>query len=179
MQGALLDKVVAIGETGLDYEKKYGDKKSQIDLFLKQLELAGRLNLPVVVHNRGAGDDVLAILRDKLPSRGAILHCYSEDVAFAHKALDLNVYISFAGNVTYRNARTIQETAIEMPLDRMLIESESPFLIPSEHRGKRNKPSYLPSTLYHIAELRNEDPEKVAEQIWLNSLTVFGLTGKL
>jgi TatD DNase family protein len=179
MQGAVLDKVVAIGETGLDYEKKYGDKKSQIDLFLKQLELAGRLNLPVVVHNRGAGDDVLAILRDKLPSRGAILHCYSEDVAFAHKALDLNVYISFAGNVTYRNARTIQETAIEMPLDRMLIESESPFLIPSEHRGKRNKPSYLPSTLYHIAELRNEDPEKVAEQIWQNSLTVFGLTNKL
>ncbi len=179
MQGATLDRVVAIGETGLDYEKKYGDKKSQIDLFLKQLELAGRLNLPVVVHNRGAGDDVLSILRDKLPSRGAILHCYSEDVSFAQKALDLNVYISFAGNVTYRNARSIQETAIEMPLDRMLIESESPFLIPSEHRGKRNKPSYLPSTLYHIAELRNEDPEKVAEQVWQNSLAVFGLTGKL
>ena len=179
IQGAVLERVVAVGETGLDYEKKYGDKKSQIDLFLKQLELAGRLNLPVIVHNRGAGEDVLAILRDKIPSRGAILHCYSENVAFARKALDLNIYISFAGNVTYRNAREIQETAIEMPLDRMLIESESPFLIPSEHRGKRNKPSYLPSTLYHIAELRDEDPEQVADQIFQNSLDVFGLNGKL
>ncbi len=80
---------MAIGETGLDYEKKYGDKKSQIDLFLRQLELAGRLNLPVIVHNRGAGEDVLAILRDKIPSRGAILHCYSENVAFARQGFGL------------------------------------------------------------------------------------------
>ncbi|NNM53119.1 MAG: TatD family hydrolase [Spirochaetales bacterium] len=179
IQGRSLERVIAIGETGLDYEKKYGDKKSQIDLFLRQLDLAARLNLPVVIHNRGAGDDLLSILKDKIPPRGAILHCYSEDVSFAQKVLDLNVWISFAGNVTYRNARQIQETAAGMPIERMLIETESPFMIPSEHRGKRNKPSYLPSTLYHIADLRDEDPEYVAEQLWLNSLEVFGLTDKL
>jgi TatD DNase family protein len=179
LQGATRERVIAIGETGLDYEKKYGDKKSQIELFLKQLELAARLNLPVVIHNRGAGDDILAILKDKCPPRGAILHCYSEDVSFAQRVLDYNVWISFAGNVTYRNARPIQQTAAEMPLERMLIETESPFMIPSEHRGKRNNPAYLPSTLYHIARLRDQDPEEVADQLWANSLEVFGLEGKL
>lgn len=177
IQGAGLEKVVAIGETGLDYDKKYGDKKSQIDLFIRQLELASRLNLPVVIHNRGAGDDILAILKDKMPARGAILHCYSEDWNFAQRALELNLYISFAGNVTYRNARHIQETAAYLPLDRMLIESESPFMIPSEFRGKRNMPEYLGSTLRHIADLRGQDPEEVAAQVYANSLKVFGLPG--
>lgn len=176
LQGGTFPRVVAIGETGLDYEKRFGDKKSQIDLFLKHLELASRLSLPVVIHNRGAGEDILAILREKMPARGAVFHCYSEDMAFAERALELpNLYISFAGNVTYRNARQIQETAANMPLDRMVIESESPFMIPSEHRGKRNKPEYLNSTLDHIAALRDQPIEEVADALYANSLRLFNL----
>lgn len=174
-KGINLDRVVALGETGLDYEKKFGDKKSQIDLFIRQLELAESFGKPVVIHNRGAGQDILSILRDKMPSRGAILHCYSESWDMAQKFLDMNVWLSFAGNVTYRNAREIQETAAYMPLDRMLIESESPFMVPSEFRGKRNKPSYLASTMYFIAEMRQQDPEEVSETLYNNALKVFGL----
>ena len=175
-KGMALDRVVALGETGLDYEKKFGDKKSQIDLFIRQLELAESFGKPVVIHNRGAGQDILSILRDKCPSKGAILHCYSESWEMAQKFLELNIYLSFAGNVTYRNAREIQESAAYMPLDRMLIESESPFMVPSEYRGKRNKPSLLPSTLYFIADMRQEDPEATTETLYQNSLKVFGLS---
>jgi TatD DNase family protein len=175
LDGAYFDRVVAIGETGLDYNKKYGDKKSQIDLFIRQLELANQVGKPVVIHNREAGEDLIAILRDKIPAKGAILHCYSEDLEFAQQALELNTYISFAGNVTYRNARHLQATAAEIPLDRMLIESESPFMIPTQYRGKRNKPLYIHSTLEFIAELRGMEAEELADILYQNSLRVFGL----
>ncbi len=175
-EGTKLDRVVAVGEVGLDYYRKFGNKDSQIELFIRQLELADKLGFPVVIHNRDAGGDVLEILREKLPERGGVLHCYSENWEYAQKALELNLYISFAGNVTYRNARNLHETAREMPLDRMLIETESPFMVPASHRGKRNKPSYLPETAEFIAELREMDVEEVAETLYQNSLRFFGLS---
>jgi len=175
LEGSQFERVVAIGETGLDYNKKYGDKKSQIDLFIRQLELAQQVDKPVVIHNREAGEDILAILRDKIPSKGAIFHCYSEDMVFAEQAMELNTYFSFAGNVTYRNARHLQETAARVPLERMLIESESPFMIPTQYRGKRNKPLYIHSTLEYIAQIRDMDPEELSQVIYDNSLQVFGL----
>lgn len=174
-EGTLLDRVVAIGEIGLDYYRKFGDRDSQVELFIRQLELAGRLNLPVVIHNRDAGADVLEILRERLPRRGGILHCYSEDAAYALKALELKLWISFAGNLTYRNARNLQETAKSIPLDRMLIESEAPFMVPAAHRGKRNKPSFLCETAQYLAELRGMPSEELAEVLYVNSCAVFGL----
>lgn len=174
-EGVRLERVIAIGETGLDYFRKFGDRDSQIELFLLQLDIARRLNLPVIVHNRDAGTDVLQILRERIPPRGAILHCYSEDWAFAKKAMDLNVYVSFAGNLTYRNARNLHETAKNLPSDRILIESESPFMVPSVHRGKRNRPSYLRYTMEHLAELRGETVDAMAETVYANSLRVFGI----
>ncbi len=176
-EGSRMDRVVAIGEIGLDYYRKFGDKDSQIELFVRQLEMANNLDLPVIIHNREAGNDVYDILSDKLPPKGGILHCYSEEWSYAKKALDLNLYISFAGNVTYRNARNLQETAKNMPLERMLIESESPFMIPAYYRGKRNKPSYLHATAEFLAELRDIPLEELTEQLYRNSLTVFGLSG--
>ncbi len=173
--GSKLERVVAIGETGLDYYRKFGNKDSQIELFVRQLEIAERLGFPVVIHNREAGRDVLEILRDKLPSRGGVLHCYSEDWEYAKKALELNLYISFAGNVTYRNARNLHETARNMPLDRILIESESPFMVPASHRGQRNKPAYLSETALFVAELREEPTETVTEQIFENTRRFFGI----
>ncbi len=174
-EGVQLSQVVAIGETGLDYYRKFGDKDSQIELFIAQLELADRVDKPVVIHNRDAGNDVLEILRQKVPRRGGVLHCYSEDWEYAQRALELNIYISFAGNLTYRNARNLHETAKNMPLDRILIESESPFMVPSAYRGKRNKPAYLPETAKFLAELREMPVDELAEIVFENSRRFFAI----
>ncbi len=169
-------RVVAIGEIGLDYYRKFGSKEAQIHLFVRQLEIAEQLDMPVVIHNRDAGADILEVLEKRIPPKGAILHCYSEDLKYALRALDLpNLYISFAGNVSYRNAKNLHETATHMPLDRMLVESESPFMVPSQYKGKRNSPSYLHATVEAIAEIRGMPVEELADALWNNSLRFFGL----
>jgi TatD DNase family protein len=177
VEGSKRERIVAVGEIGLDYYHKFGDRDSQIELFIRQLDLAQQLNLPVIIHNREAGSDVLEILKERLPDRGGILHCYSEDYAYAKRALELNLYISFAGNVTYRNARNLHETAKQMPLERILIESESPFMVPAAYRGKRNKPSFLRETGIFIAELREMPVDELTEALLANSLRVFGIEG--
>ncbi len=170
-------RVVAIGEIGLDYYRKFGSKDAQIHLFVRQLEIAQQLNLPVIIHNRDAGSDVLQVLQNKIPQKGAVLHCYSENMSYAKKALELNnLYISFAGNVTYRNAKNLHETVAMMPLDRILVESESPFMVPSLYKGKRNSPSYIHATVEAIAEIRDTPVEEIAEALWENSLRFFGLS---
>ena len=173
-----LPNVVAIGETGLDYYKQYGDKRTQIEMFITQLELAQKHNLPVIIHNRDAGKDIFDVLSERIPESGAIFHCYSEDAAYAKKCLDagLNVYFSFAGNLTYRNARNLHETVLNIPLDRVLIETESPFMIPAEFREKkRTMPAYLPSTARFLAEMLEKPLEEVADLLWKNSCKVFKL----
>ncbi|MDR2516972.1 MAG: TatD family hydrolase [Spirochaetaceae bacterium] len=174
-QSVQLPRVVASGEIGLDYFRKFGDKKSQIELFITQLDMASKFNLPVIIHNRDAGHDVLDVLRDRLPPKGGVLHCYSEDAAYAEKALELNLYFSFAGNLTYRNARNLHETLEVLPLDRILIESESPFMVPADHRGKRNMPKYLPLTARFMAEMLDVDEAELAARLWENANRFFGL----
>ena len=171
-----LPNVVAVGETGLDYYKQFGDKRSQIELFITQLEIAQKHNLPVIIHNRDAGRDVYDVLTERLPDSGAILHCYSEDAEYAQKCLDKNIWFSFAGNLTYRNARNLHETVLNIPVDRILIETESPFMIPAEFREKkRTMPAYLPSTAKFLAEMLDMDLEALSEQLWTNSCKAFGL----
>ena len=177
-QNVRLPRVVAIGEIGLDYYRKFGDKKSQIELFITQLDLAAKLNLPVIIHNREAGKDVLDILRDRLPPRGGVFHCYSENAEYAKRALDLNLYFSFAGNLTYRNAKNLHETIEVLPVDRILIESESPFMVPADYRGKRNMPKYLPLTARFLAEMLEMDEEELAATLWENSNRFFGLSSE-
>jgi TatD DNase family protein len=174
-QGIQMPRVIAIGEIGLDYYRKFGDKKSQIELFITQLDLAAKLNVPVIIHNRDAGHDVLEILRDRLPPKGGVLHCYSEDAAYAKEAQKLNLYFSFAGNLTYKNARNLHETIPELPIERILIESESPFMVPTGQKGKRNMPKYLPETASYLARMLEMDLEALAAQIWENSNRFFGL----
>jgi TatD DNase family protein len=118
---------------------------------------------------------VLDILRDRLPPRGGILHCYSENAEYAEKALDLDLYFSFAGNLTYRNAKNLHGTIDVLPLDRILIESESPFMVPADYRGKRNMPKYLPITGRFLAEMLDMDEEELASILWENSNRFFGL----
>ena len=175
-QHAKSPRVVAIGEIGLDYYRKFGDKKSQIELFITQLDLAAKLSLPVIIHNRDAGKDVLDILKDRLPPKGGVLHCYSENAEYAQRALDLNLYFSFAGNLTYRNAKNLHETIDILPIDRILIESESPFMVPSEYRGKRNMPKYLPITARFMAEMLDMDEGELSAILWENSNRFFGLS---
>ncbi len=171
-----LPRVVAVGETGLDYYKQFGDKRSQIELFITQLEIAQAHNLPVIIHNRDAGKDVYDVLTERLPDAGAILHCYSEDAEYAKKCLDKNIWFSFAGNLTYRNARNLHETVLNIPVDRILIETESPFMIPAEFRErKRTMPAYLPSTAKFLAEMLDMDLEELSVQLWKNSCKAFNL----
>lgn len=171
-----LPNVVAVGETGLDYYKQFGDKNSQIELFIQQLELAQKHNLPVIIHNREAGKDIYDILTQRIPDSGAILHCYSENAEYAKKCLDKNIYFSFAGNLTYRNARNLHETVLNIPLEKILIETESPFMIPSEFRErKRTMPGYLPSTARFLSEILDIDLEELSIQLWKNSCRIFKL----
>jgi TatD DNase family protein len=171
-----LPNVVAVGETGLDYYKQFGDKRSQIELFIRQLEIAQKFNRPVIIHNRDAGKDILDILKDRIPDAGAILHCYSENAEYAKKCLDMNIYFSFAGNLTYRNARNLHETVMTVPVDRILLETESPFMIPAEYRErKRSMPAYLPSTARFLSEMLEMPLEQLAEQLWKNSCKAFNL----
>ena len=174
-QSVQMPRVIALGEIGLDYYRKFGDKKSQIELFITQLDMAAKLNLPVIIHNRDAGRDVLEILRDRLPPKGGVLHCYSEDAEYAKKALDLNLFFSFAGNLTYRNAKNLHETIEVLPLDRILIESESPFMVPADYRGKRNMPKYLPITARFLGEMMQIDDEELAAALWTNANKFFCL----
>jgi TatD DNase family protein len=174
-QSVRLPRVVAVGEIGLDYYRKFGDKKSQIELFITQLDLAAKLDLPVIIHNRDAGRDVLEILRDRLPPKGGVLHCYSEGAEYAKKALNLNLFFSFAGNLTYRNAKNLHETIGVLPLDRILIESESPFMVPADFRGKRNMPKYLPTTARFLGEMLEIDDKELSVSLWENANRFFGL----
>lgn len=174
-EGVKRNGVVAIGETGLDYYKKFGDKSSQVELFIAQLEMAQTYDLPVIIHNRKAGDDILDILKSRMPRRGGVFHCYSENWDFAQRVLDQhdNMYFSFAGNATYRQAKDLHETIINLPLNRIVIESEAPFMVPVEYKGKRNKPTYMPSTARFIASIREEDDEEVMNALFNNAMDLF------
>ncbi|MFA5570450.1 MAG: TatD family hydrolase [Sphaerochaetaceae bacterium] len=172
---ATLDRIVAIGEMGLDYYRNYGDKNSQVELFIRQLDIARSLELPVIIHNREAGRDILDILKTRLGEKGGIFHCYSEDWEFAHEALDLPMYFSFAGNITYKNVKHLHQTIEHLPLDRILIESESPFMVPAKYKGKRNKPAYLVETAQAVADLKGLSLEETAAALFENSLRAFHL----
>lgn len=170
------DRIVAIGETGLDYYHMFGgDKSAQVELFLRHLDIAKQLDLPIIIHNRNAGEDLLNILEQKLPPKGGILHCFGEDWAFAKRALSLNLSFSFAGNLTFKNSRAIQEVAHNLPLDRIVIESEAPFMTPYPYKGERNKISYIIETAKTLSEIRETYLEELSESLYANSLRAFSL----
>ncbi len=176
-----LDRVIAVGETGLDYKKNFSPKQTQVDLFMKHLEIARRADLPVIIHNRMAGQDILDILKHNIPEKGAILHCYSEDWEFAKNALDLPVYFSFAGNITFNSVRGLTDTVRNLPEDRILVESEAPFMTPRKYASGntkskvRNRPEYIVETVNEIAKIRGVDVEQMSEVLYANSLRAFHL----
>jgi TatD DNase family protein len=169
-------RVVAIGEIGLDYFRNLSPREEQQRVFRALLDLARRVGRPVVIHCRDAHEDVLGILGEaRAGDVGGIMHCFSGDVAIARRCLDLGLLISLAGPVTYPNARALPEVARFVPDDRLVIETDCPFLPPQGHRGTRNEPAYLRLTAARVAELRGESIEATAARLTANACALLGI----
>ncbi|MAQ17312.1 MAG: hydrolase TatD [Sandaracinus sp.] len=173
---AAAPEVVAIGEMGLDYFYDNSPRETQQEVFRRQIDLAKRVGKPIVVHTRDAAAETLAILRaEDARDVGGIIHCFSEDAAFAKAALEMGFVAAFSGIVTFKRSAAIQEAAKQQPGDMLLVETDAPYLAPVPKRGKTNEPAYVAHTARFIAELRGEDPEELAERAFQNSLRVFGI----
>jgi len=165
---------VAVGEIGLDYYRDLSPREDQQRIFRDQIHLARELNLPVLIHCRDAHADTLNIMREEGVSHlGGIMHCFSGDKTFAGNCLKLNLLISFAGPLTYQNAGSLREVCREIPLDRILTETDSPYLAPVPHRGKRNEPCFVTSVTQTIAEIKGIPVSEVATQIVSNFNQLF------
>ncbi len=168
------DKVVAVGEIGLDYYRNISPPKAQQGAFREQLALAREKELPIIIHDRDAHGDVLDILiRDGLPEAGGVLHCFSGNWEFAQNCLDLGMYISFAGPITFRNAGDLRETAVRAPLDRVLVETDCPYLSPEPYRGKRNEPANVCYVAEKVASLRGLSNRVFMEATMDNTCNLF------
>lgn len=173
---AQLPKVKAIGEIGLDYHFFYSDKETQQKWFARQIELARDLDLPFLIHDREAHGDTLSILKKHKNSRmRGIMHCFSGSVETAEELMKLGFYISFAGPLVFPNSRRLKEAAREIPLDRLLIETDSPYLTPPPHRGERNEPANVIYVAEEIARLKGIPVETVVEETRKNGLSIYGI----
>ncbi|MEY4480430.1 MAG: hypothetical protein RLZZ267_1108 [Bacillota bacterium] len=169
-------KVVAIGEIGLDYYWDTSPKDVQHTVFRRQIRLARELGKPIIIHNRDAHDDVVRILREENAAEvGGIMHCYSGSWEIAKMCLDMNFYISFGGPVTFKNAKQPKEVLKQVPLDRLLIETDSPYLCPDPFRGKRNESAYVKYVAEAAAALKEMPVEELAAITSTNAKRIFGL----
>lgn len=169
-------KVVALGEMGLDYYWDKSPKDIQKEVFRKQIALAKKVKLPIIIHNREATADIIEILEEEKASEvGGIMHCFTGSVEVAKQCMDMNFYISFGGPVTFKNAKKPKEVAAEIPLDRLLIETDCPYLTPHPFRGKRNEPSYVKYVAEQIAELKGVSFEEIAQKTSDNAKRFFGI----
>lgn len=166
-------KVVAIGETGLDYFYDAQSKEIQQESFSNHLMAAANLDLPVIVHTRNAREDTLALIKEHGGQAGGVLHCFTESLAMAKAAIDLNYMISISGIVTFKNSTELQDIVKAIPLDKLLIETDSPYLAPVPFRGKQNQPKYVVQVAQFIADLKGISVSKLAEITSENYYTLF------
>ena len=167
-------KVVAIGETGLDYHYQPETAELQKLRFEQQVDLAVKLNKPLIIHTRNARQDTLDILKNGNAEQcGGVIHCFTEDLAFAEAAMDLGFYISISGIVTFRQATELKEVVKALPLERLLIETDSPYLAPVPHRGKQNQPAYVVEVAAYIAQLKGRSLGEVGEKTSENFRNLF------
>ena len=168
------DKIIAIGETGLDYYRSEGDLAWQRERFCRHIAAAREIGKPLIIHSRAAREDTLRIMREEDADQvGGVMHCFTEDWDMARQAMDLNFYISFSGIVTFNSAKTLKDVATRMPLERMLVETDSPYLAPVPFRGKTNQPAYVKHVAQHIADLRGIPVEQVIEATTKNFTELF------
>ena len=173
-------KIVAIGEIGMDYHYDGIDKEMQKDAFRRQLRIAKEMDLPVVVHERDAHEDALNLLLEHQADEGlrsvpGVFHCYSGSAEFAKRLLPMGWYFGFDGPLTFKNGKKPREAAAAIPLDKLLIETDAPYLTPHPHRGKRNEPAYVDLVGIEMAELFGMEIGEMAEQLWHNSVTLYPL----
>jgi len=182
-----LPRVVGIGETGLDYyrlgERSVADMAWQRDRFRIHIQAAQQTQLPLIIHTRSSSDDTIAILKEQgedgsSGSAGGVFHCFTETAEVARAGLDLGFYISFSGILTFKNAQDLRDVAAFVPLDRILIETDSPYLAPAPHRGKTNNPSYVPFVAKQIADIKGLTVEAVAEATSHNFDRLFSAVSK-
>ena len=174
---ATLSRVVAVGEVGLDYHYDHTPRETQTAVFARAIALARRVKKPLVIHTRSAPADTLAVLEaEGARDVGGIIHCFSEDRAFAARALELGFYLSFSGILTFKNARAVHDVAAWAPEDRLLVETDSPYLSPVPLRGKKCEPAFVVHTANRLAELRGADRARIEAVTTENAARVFGLT---
>ena len=166
--------IVAIGETGLDYFRSRGDLRWQHARFRRHIEAARQVEKPLIIHTRDAADDTVAIMRDTGAAEiGGVMHCFTGDWAMAKQCLDLGFYISFSGIITFKSAAALREVAGKVPLDRLLVETDSPYLAPVPHRGRVNEPAYVRHVADCLSRLRGIDEERLADATTDNFFTLF------
>lgn len=167
-------KIVAIGETGLDYFRQTGDLEWQRERFRIHIRAARKTGKPLIIHTRDAGEDTLRILREeRADEAGGVMHCFTETLEFAHAAMDLGFYISFSGIVTFKNALALKEVVKAVPLERILVETDSPYLAPVPHRGKTNEPGWVRHVAEEVASLRGISLEALAGATSANFFRLF------
>ena len=172
------NKVIGIGEIGLDYFYDNSDRDTQKKWFREQIRLAKELDLPYIVHDRDAHEDIWTIMKEEhYDGARGILHCYSGSVELSKEFIKLGFYISLAGPVTFKNARVPKLVAKEVPFDKLLIETDSPYLTPTPNRGKRNEPKYVKYVAETIAQLRNLETDEIIEASRENTIKLFNLNG--
>jgi len=175
--------VVAVGETGLDFHYMNSPREAQEELFRAHLELARRLGLPVVVHSREAEEPTMAILAEAASAGGGsvrgVMHCFSGGAGMMRRAVELGLHVSFAGPVTFRNARALREVAREAPAGRLLVETDSPYLAPEPYRGQANEPARVVEVVKALAALRGVEPDVLAAETSANARRLFGLPEEL
>lgn len=169
-------KVVAIGEMGLDYHWDKSPKEIQKEVFRKQIALAKKVKLPIIIHNREATEDIVEILQEENAQEvGGIMHCFSSTPEIAEQCLEMNFYISLGGPVTFKNAKEPKEVAKVVPINKLLIETDCPYLAPHPYRGKRNEPAYVKLVAEKIAELKEMSLEELGEHTTKNAKKLFGI----
>lgn len=167
-------KVVAIGETGLDYHWHPDQPEWQRERFRVHIQAAKAAGLPLIIHTRSSAQDTMQLMRSEgADAAGGVMHCFTESWNIAQQALDLGFYISFSGIVTFKAAKELKEVAKQVPLDRLLIETDSPYLAPMPHRGKTNEPAFVRHVAEHISELRGESVERIAQASTDNFFRLF------
>lgn len=175
LDGAKREKVIGIGETGLDYYYEHSPKKMQQDSFLTHLHASAETKLPVIVHTRDADRDTIDILHSEYKNQNftGLIHCFSTSKELAYAAMDIGMYISISGIVTFKKAQELQNIVRQLPLDRLLVETDAPYLAPVPHRGKTNEPSFTTHVVDFIADLKNIDRQEVMEQTTDNFKKLF------
>jgi TatD DNase family protein len=174
LEAAAEPLVVAVGETGLDYFRSTGDMTWQHERFHRHIDVARQINKPLIIHTRAAADDTMETLRThQARDAGGVMHCFAEDWRIAEQALDIGFYLSFSGIVTFKSAKGVQDVARKTPLDRILVETDAPYLAPAPHRGKTNEPAYVRHTAEFVAELRGITLDELATATTENFYRLF------